>query len=335
MATDYPKLNGAPKSHQTDSGGAVLIREPVIGIVKNNIDPTRSGKIDVYVGVLCGPDPDDSKRWIKGIRYLSPFYGTASPNGDPTDGPDKSGNGSFVGNPQSYGFWASAPDIGTEVICIFVNGRQNQGYYIGCVPKPGLLQMTPALGAHNNVVPNDSEGTTYGGANRLPTSEINMSSPELKKSVQQHTEPKAVHSYQSSIFSAQGLVRDPLRGPISSSAQRETPSRVFGISTPGGPIFEGGYTSQTIRSAAKTADSAKLKQIGRTGGHTFVMDDGTFDGADQLMRLRTSGGHQIMMNDSGQVLFIIHSNGQSSMSELRATSTFTLIETSTSTLIKT
>jgi hypothetical protein len=311
MAIDNSKINGTPNAFKSDAGGATLIREPVIGIVKNNIDPTRSGKIDVYVGVLGGTDPDDDSNWVKGVRYLSPFYGTASPNGDPTDGPDKSGNGAFVGNPQSYGFWASAPDIGTEVICIFVNGRQDQGYYIGCVPKPGLLQMTPALGAANNVVPNATEGTTYGGCDRLPTSEINLSNPELKKSVRQYADPKAIHSYQASIFSAQGLTRDPLRGPISSSAQRETPSRVFGMSTPGGPIFEGGYTSQTIRSAAKTADPAKLKQIGRTGGHTFVMDDGTFDGADQLMRLRTSGGHQIMMNDSGQVLFIIHSNGQS------------------------
>jgi hypothetical protein len=41
------------------------------------------------------------------------------------------------------------------------------------------------------------------------------------------------------------------------------------------------------------------------------MDDGDLEGADQLVRIRTAAGHQIMMNDSGQTLFIIHSNGQS------------------------
>lgn len=311
MASDIQKKNGTANAYKSDAGGATLYSEPLIGIVKNNIDPTNSGKIDVYLPAKGGPDPDDSSRWAKGLRYLSPFWGVTSPNGNPYKGPDKSGNGEFVGNPQSYGFWASAPDIGTEVLCVFANGNPDQGYYIGCIPKPGLLQMTPAIGASNNVVPNDSEGDSYGGADRLPTSEVNISNPEVNKSRSTRLEPKPVHSSQAAIFNAQGLIRDDIRGPISSSAQRESPSRVFGLSTPGAPIFEGGYTDQTVVDAAKTSDPSKLKQIGRQGGHTFVMDDGTFNGADRLIRLRTGAGHQIMMNDSGQSLFIIHSNGQS------------------------
>jgi hypothetical protein len=41
------------------------------------------------------------------------------------------------------------------------------------------------------------------------------------------------------------------------------------------------------------------------------MDDGDAAGKDQLIRLRTALGHQILMSDDGQTLFIIHSNGQS------------------------
>jgi len=41
------------------------------------------------------------------------------------------------------------------------------------------------------------------------------------------------------------------------------------------------------------------------------MDDGDNLGKDQLVRLRTAMGHQILMSDDGQCLFIIHSNGQS------------------------
>ena len=41
------------------------------------------------------------------------------------------------------------------------------------------------------------------------------------------------------------------------------------------------------------------------------MDDGTSNGTDQLIRLRTALGHQITMSDDGQTLFIIHANGQS------------------------
>jgi hypothetical protein len=311
MATrDDIKKNGTDNLYKNDRGKSTLITEPVIGVVKNNVDPTRSGQIFVYIGSFGGSNPDSKENWIP-VRYMSPFMGLVGPNNDYKDGPDKSGYGKFTGNPQSYGFWASAPDLGTEVVCIFVNGRIDQGFYIGCIPKPGLLSMTPAIGATTNVVPNGEEATSYGGADRLPTSEVNYSNPSIRKSAQVFNEPKPVHSYQASVLSNQGLIRDNTRGVISSSAQRESPSRVFGISTPGGPIFEGGYTASTIVSAVKKGtDTNKLKIIGRTGGHSLVMDDGTISGADQLMRLRTSGGHQIMMNDSGQALFIIHSNGQ-------------------------
>jgi hypothetical protein len=41
------------------------------------------------------------------------------------------------------------------------------------------------------------------------------------------------------------------------------------------------------------------------------MDDGDLIGNDRLVRIRTALGHQILMSDDGQTLFIIHSNGQS------------------------
>jgi len=310
MASDNIKQTGTANIYKNDRGGATLITEPVLGIVKNNIDPIKSGRIQVYIANFGGQDPDDSKNWVT-VNYLSPYLGITTPNNDVTAGPNTAGYGKFVGNPHSYGFWASAPDLGTQVVCIFVDGRPEQGYYIGCVPQPGLLSMTPAIGSTSNVVPNDTEATSYGGADRLPTTEINYSNPALRNSPSIISEPKPIHSYQTAILNEQGLIRDNIRGVIGSSAQRETPSRVFGMSTPGGAIYEGGYTNATIKQAAKTSSTEKLQVLGRTGGHSFVMDDGDLDGADQLVRIRTSAGHQIIMNDSGQTLFIIHSNGQS------------------------
>jgi hypothetical protein len=221
------------------------------------------------------------------------------------------GYGNFVGNPQSYGFWASAPDIGTEVLCIFAEGKTQEGFYIGCIPKAGLLSMTPAIGATTNVVPNSAESKAYGGADRLPTTEVNANNPTLAKSATITEDPSPVHSYQAAILFNQGLIRDNSRGVISSSAQRESPSRVFGFSTPGAPIYTGGYTNSTIGQAAQSADVTKLQINGRTGGHSFVMDDGGLQGEDTLMRFRSSSGHMIMMNDSDQTLLVIHANGQS------------------------
>lgn len=309
MSQNNQIFSGTAKEYKADKGGGALMTEPVLGVVKNNVDPSRSGRIQVFIANVGSEDPNDSGNWIT-VSYLSPFYGVSTPGNDINSG-DSEGYGKYVGNPQSYGFWATAPDLGTEVICIFVNGDTNQGYYIGCVPKSGLLQMTPGLGSSSVVVPNEGEAKTYGGADRLPTGEVNYSNPAIKNSPTIASDPKPVQSYQSSILLQQGLIRDNTRGVISSSAQRETPSRVFGLSTPGRNIYEGGYNNSNVKEAANTADKSKLQTVGKTGGHSLVMDDGTIDGKDQLMRFRTADGHQILMSDSGQTIFIIHANGQS------------------------
>lgn len=310
MAIDSIKTSGTRTEYKDDRGGAVLISTPVIGIVKDNIDPTHNGRIKVYVAKFPGNDPDNSKTWLM-VKYLSPFFGTISPNYDVYKGPFPSGPGEYKGNPHSYGFWGTAPDIGSQVVCIFINGDPQDGYYIGGSPLPGLNHMVPAIGSNKNVKPNAEEATLYSGATKLPVTEINYTDKKNRNNVNWYDITKPVHSYQAAILSRQGLIRDNLRGTISSSAQRESPSKVFGWSTPGGPIYEGGYTNQTIKQAAKSASDTQLKVIGRTGGHSLVMDDGTYDGKDQLIRIRTAGGHMLMMNDTGQVMTIMHSNGQS------------------------
>jgi hypothetical protein len=306
MAQDYFKPKGQAQASKQDAGGGVVRNAPVIGVVKNIIDPTRGGRIQVYIADFGSTNPDDSKSWTT-VGYMSPFFGATLPTGSTT------GDGTYLENPSSYGMWYSPPDIGSSVICIFVNGDINYGYWIGCIPKPEILQMVPAIGSSANVIMNGGEAQSYGGATVLPVTNINTNNDSVNNSSKFLNAAKPVHSYQSSIYSQQGLIRDPLRGPITSSALRESPSRVgWGVSTPGRPIYQGGYTDSTIKKAAlEGADAKQLKIISRRGGHTIVMDDGDVNGKDQLIRLRTALGHQILMSDDGQTLFIVHSNGQS------------------------
>lgn len=302
---DEIKPRGAIKGSNPDAGGAVLREVPVFAVVKDNIDPTRSGRLQVYVSDIGSQDPDDANGWVT-VKYMSPFYGLTEGSGG------KATYGNYLDNPHSYGVWNSPPDIGSIVICLFVNGDPNFGYYIGCVPNAEALHMVPAIGGGENIVANAGEAAAYGGATRLPVVNLNNNNAGVADSTNYLSAPKPVHSYQASILSQQGLIRDPIRGVISSSAQRESPSRVgYGISTPGRPVYEGGYTDEQIADAAKEGSPAKLKVIGRRGGHTFVMDDGDSLGRDQLIRLRSATGHQILMSDDGQCLFIMHSNGQS------------------------
>jgi hypothetical protein len=263
------------------------------------------GQLMVYLTDNSGLDPDNKDSW-RPVQMLSPFFGY-------TRG-DAAGDslGTYKTNPSSYGMWMSPPDIGTTVLCIFVEGDLNYGFYIGSVPQPEALQMIPAIGATDNIIPNGGEANSYGGALRLPVTNINLNNKDVADSSEYLTAPKPVHSYTSAIMFQQGILRDPIRGPIGSSSQRETPSRVgWGIITPGRPIYEGGYDDKQIASNLKADNSQKLRVVSRRGGHSIVMDDGDVIGRDNLVRIRTSLGHQILMSDDGQTLMLLHSNGQS------------------------
>jgi hypothetical protein len=85
---------------------------------------------------------------------------------------------------------------------------------------------------------------------------------------------------------------------------------VFGISTPGQPIYKGinnDNVSGEVDSGTVSPD--KLEVQGRIGGHTLAMDDGDINGDNKLFRLRSSQGHQILMNDSDSFLHIISKRG--------------------------
>lgn len=307
MADNDIALSGQASSTKQGSGSAASKGMPMIGIVKDNIDPTRAGIIQVQLEGSTNPGSGskDSGGWVK-AQYLSTYFGAVKPtSGD-------SGTGSYKGNPSSYGQWQSPPDIGTKVVCIFINGDPTRCYYIGAVVEPEMLQMVPAIGASDKVTLNEGEAAGFGGATRLPVTNINTNDKKTADSAGFNDQPRPVHSYTASIMSQQGIIRDPIRGPISSSASREPASRVgWGVSTPGRPIYNGGYDDTNLPNNLDQKKAEQLTVVARRGGHSIVMDDGDIIGRDQLIRIRTALGHQILMSDDGQTMMLLHSNGQS------------------------
>ena len=303
MAQDIFKPRGKTKASQPGAGVASVYPVPVIGTVMNNVDPSYTGMLQVYLSENMDKGAFESDNWIW-VKRLAGFAGQTEGIG-PSDS-----FGEYVGNPSSYGQWNAPPDKLTQVICIFVNGDPNYGFYIGMKPKPETLSMIPAIGASPNVTLNEGEASSYGGAPRLPTTNLNVNNKDIANSIDYLTVAKPVHSYTASIMQQQGVLRDKYRGPIGTSATREATSRVgWGVSTPGRPIYEGGFTDEDIASNLEQSPE-KYRMITRRGGHSLVMDDGDIIGRDQLIRLRTALGHQILMSDDGQMLSILHSNGQ-------------------------
>ena len=64
MAWDYFKPRGRAKASEPDAGGGVIRSEPVFGVVKDNVDPVRAGRLQVYIADFGAPDPDDSSSWV-------------------------------------------------------------------------------------------------------------------------------------------------------------------------------------------------------------------------------------------------------------------------------
>ena len=60
---DFIFPRGLPSNYKDNRGGAALIPHPVIGIVKNNIDPTHTGKIEVWLGRLNDANQDNPRYW--------------------------------------------------------------------------------------------------------------------------------------------------------------------------------------------------------------------------------------------------------------------------------
>lgn len=312
MADNLQRSTGRSQEYKFDRGGMPAEMGPYIGVVVNNVDNTRQGRLQVWIeqfgatDVDGSPILDDPSVW-RTVRYCPPFYGATKQSGN-------SGAGTYPGNRNSYGMWFTPPDLGTRVLCFFVGGDPSVGgYYVGCIPEDGMNHMIPAIGSSSNYQTTSSaQKQSLTGVALAPVTEVNDIDPKFIDNPRFFEQKKPVQSVVEGVFFQQGLNKDLVRGPIRSSSQRESPSNCYGISTPGKPIYQGGLNEKTIKQKLETGQ-VKLQDIeviGRQGGHTFVMDDGDLDGKDTLVRIRTAKGHQITMSDDGDAFFITHANGQ-------------------------
>ena len=299
--------------YSADSSAGVVARTGIyIGVVKSAQDPTRSGRLSVWISAF-GADEDDPKGWIT-VLYASPFAGTTSTPGSRNS---KKTQNEFTSSEQSYGMWFVPPDIGNKVLCSFVSGDSGQGYWFACIIDSIQHHMIPNIpGSGNSTGLGPSFGTvrsqisSVGPDANLPITEFNRYNQNfINPFITQDKRP--VHPYQAQRYIEQGLDRDPIRGPSGGSSQRESPSGIFGISTPGRPILDP-KDDLGIRSGGKPTTIKEGEPIyGRKGGHVFIMDDGDYVGNDQQIRLRTSTGHQILMDDNTGVFSIHQANGSS------------------------
>jgi len=266
---------------------------PYLADITNNLDPTYMGIIEVSLRKNQAI-PSDLQSLTHPVRYLSPFYGVTSIKFEGNNSSD------FNDVQKSYGMWMVPPDIGTSVLVIFIEGDPNQGFWIGCVPDEFQNHMVPGVASSLNSSMTPEQIRKYGTTN-VPVAEIHRGSQTLNTLKDPARIPKAVHPFADRLL-AQGLLLDTVRGVTSSSSRRETPSLVFGISTPG-------PTDPNGKKGKLGYQGNRQFPISRLGGSTFVMDDGDVDGENELVRIRTRTGHQILLHNSQDLIYIANSKG--------------------------
>ena len=296
-----------PESRKVNSG-------IYLGKVVNHLDTQYMGTLEVEL--LKAEESGNFANYIQ-CKYASPFQG-ATPYSGVTN------NGGYDYTQKSYGFWAVPPDIGTLVIVVMPEGNFGNAYWIGCVADLGMNFMTPG---YASTTFNDNDKSIP-----LPVGEYNK-----RVETGAGTDPtkylKPANTKAIEALEAQGLKEDHIRGTNTSSARREVPSMVFGISTPGpqdrsGPTHRYGKPGGTVNAA-----------FSRLGGSSFVMDDGDMsllrkgpsatskleyasveegetDGdntlpANELIRIKTRTGHQILLHNTEDLIYISHGSGNS------------------------
>ena len=174
---------------------------------------------------------------------------------------------------KSYGFWAVPPDEGNSVLVAFADGNSKRGFIISCLFPDKLNHMVPGMPA----------GKSYSDPSMLmPVIEKNK--VDEKVTHNDAIRPLALDLAEGIV--KQGLINDPLRGAGSSGARRANINEVYGMLTPG----------------PKDPDNPDT----RLGGHQFVMDDNL---DSRLIRLRTAGGAQIILDDTEGFVYLINKRG--------------------------
>ena len=287
--------------------------------ITSHLDGKYMGTLEVELlrSVDPGMDSLEANQRVQ-VEYLNPFYGVTNYAG-------VTKNTDYASSQQSYGMWFIPPDIGNIVLVIFVEGNINKGYWIGCVQAENQNFMIPDGRPATTFTDTTTNLTDIG--KKLPVGEYNKELLINSLNLLDATKNlKPINTDFKNVLQNQGLLTDEIRGLTTTSARREAPSSVFGVSTPG-PLDKRG-----------NARGKGGRYHSRLGGSSIVMDDGddkflrktsaakgpseyvnkTIDivtPADEtiphneLVRIRTRTGHQILMHNSEDLIYIGNAAG--------------------------
>lgn len=263
------------------------------------------------------------------VKYATPFYGVTAYEFMGLN------NNDFQDTQKSYGMWFPTVEIGTTVLVVFVDGNPSDGYFIGCVPGRFQNHMVPAIAGTKEADITDADKKKYDTQQPLPVGEINRKANAQDKGMAVDKLKKPVHPI-ADVFLQQGLLEDDVRGVSTSTSRRQVPNSVYGISTPG-PFDRRPGAKQSFIGKIQSKSPIPVP-VSRLGGTQLVFDDGddryqrktpagtggveyadTENGEkgdpnipyNEYFRVRTRTGHQLLMHNSEDLIYIGNAKGTS------------------------
>lgn len=271
-----------------------------IGVVVDTDDPLQMGRLRIY----CPELNDDPKKvqYLPWASYVSPFGGSIN-NSSHTKGHDPSKPSTSSGMTQ-YGFWA-IPELGANVLVACIGGDPRRRVYLGCLYGH---KETGAL--FNGVYSWKNADSGPDGPFCAPEADENGNMKPLKP-----MEPLSTN--QSTAFKGNKSSREWKTRAADYSGMSNVDIPNFGTNT---QLSSGekdswvknklgamGYDWTSFKNLGAYL-SAKVFGLMSPGLHAISMDDRPFN---SRIRLRTTAGHQIILDDTNERIYVSTYEGKS------------------------
>lgn len=269
-----------------------------LGVVVDTNDPQQMGRVRA-VCVQWGDSWNTPVEDLPWAVYMSPFGGHVQVG---TRGPGvQESDGSLA-----YGMWA-IPKVGAQVAMMCVDGNPMTRMYIGSV----FDQFTPHTLPHGRFMHEDHPGLEKSGQDTVPYGPYTSAEKLVQPLAQNMKRAFNVSSAANHEYRTRGADYTATRVDVSqldytfSKAQDDKDVKVDGWTATQGygisrqdPSAPSTYTDRSYDSTVYSWTSP--------GFHSISMDDRQ---ENCRMRFRTTAGHQIIMDDTNERIYIATAQG--------------------------
>jgi len=281
--------------HSAESGDLTCLTEFIsIGVVVDTDDPLQQGRLRVF----CPSYNDDPKKLLHLplCSYVSPVGGVISQ--------EDYARGSTPGLESSkgathYGFWA-IPEIGAHVLVACINGDSRRRVWLGCLPSHQETHTT-AHGRYKH------EGGAVDGPLTSEGQPIQPTYNKLKEAFNDKTDSSEWKT-RGADYQVSGVFDVPspdktvyLDDDYDKIVENETDEWVKKI------LGEHGYDWSGYKNLGSFLAS-RVQSWTTPGFHSISMDDRPFN---SRIRVRTTGGNQIILDDTNERMYFSTSGGKS------------------------